>query len=70
MLEDTKIAPNEMVVLPFNKDGLMMLDLEGKEGLLHQLAPAQLFEKGEIRYEGTPADLAAHPELRQKYLMV
>ncbi len=29
-----------------------------------------IIEKGEIRYEGTPADLAAHPELRQKYLMV
>ena len=29
-----------------------------------------LVEKGEIRYEGTPADLAAHPDLRQKYLMV
>ena len=29
-----------------------------------------IIEKGEIRYEGTSADLAAHPELRQKYLMV
>ena len=29
-----------------------------------------IIEKGEIRYEGTPADLAAQPELRQKYLMV
>ena len=29
-----------------------------------------IIEKGEIRYQGTPADLAAHPELRQKYLMV
>ena len=29
-----------------------------------------IIEKGEIRYEGTPAALAAQPELRQKYLMV
>ena len=29
-----------------------------------------IIEKGDIRYEGSPADLAAHPELRQKYLMV
>ncbi|MBL8383273.1 MAG: ABC transporter ATP-binding protein [Burkholderiales bacterium] len=29
-----------------------------------------IIEKGEIRYDGTPRDLAAHPELRQKYLMV
>jgi branched-chain amino acid transport system ATP-binding protein len=29
-----------------------------------------IIEKGEIRFEGTPADLAAQPELRQKYLMV
>ena len=29
-----------------------------------------IIEKGEIRYEGTPHDLAVHPELRQKYLMV
>ena len=29
-----------------------------------------IIEKGEIRYQGTPADLAAQPELRQKYLMV
>jgi branched-chain amino acid transport system ATP-binding protein len=29
-----------------------------------------IIEKGEIRYTGTPADLAAHPELREKYLMV
>ena len=29
-----------------------------------------IIEKGEIRYRGTPADLAEQPELRQKYLMV
>jgi len=29
-----------------------------------------IIEKGEIRFEGTPADLSAQPELRQKYLMV
>lgn len=29
-----------------------------------------IIERGEIRYEGTPAELAAHPELREKYLMV
>lgn len=46
LLEDSKVAPNEMVVLPFTKDGLLMLDLEGKEGRLHQLAPAELFERG------------------------
>ena len=29
-----------------------------------------IIERGEIRYEGTPAQLAAHPEVREKYLMV
>ena len=29
-----------------------------------------IIEKGEIRFEGAPADLAAQSELRQKYLMV
>ena len=25
-----------------------------------------IIERGEIRYEGTPAELAAHPEVREK----
>lgn len=29
-----------------------------------------IIEKGEIRYQGTPADLSHHPEVRQQYLMV
>lgn len=29
-----------------------------------------IIERGEIRYEGTPAELGAHPEVREKYLMV
>jgi branched-chain amino acid transport system ATP-binding protein len=29
-----------------------------------------IIERGEIRYEGTPAALAEHPEIREKYLMV
>lgn len=29
-----------------------------------------IIEKGEIRYQGTPADLTRHPEVRQQYLMV
>ena len=29
-----------------------------------------IIERGEIRYEGTPSGLAAHPEVREKYLMV
>lgn len=29
-----------------------------------------IIEKGEIPYQGTPAQLAAEPEVRQKYLMV
>jgi len=29
-----------------------------------------IIERGEIRYEGSPAQLAAHPEVREKYLMV
>jgi branched-chain amino acid transport system ATP-binding protein len=29
-----------------------------------------IIERGEIRYEGTPAELAEHPEVREKYLMV
>ena len=29
-----------------------------------------IIEKGEIRYDGTPQELAAHPEVRQQYLMV
>jgi len=29
-----------------------------------------IIEKGEIRYHGTPAELAAHPEIREQYLMV
>jgi branched-chain amino acid transport system ATP-binding protein len=29
-----------------------------------------IIERGEIRYEGRPSELAAHPEVREKYLMV
>ena len=29
-----------------------------------------IIERGEIRYEGTPEELAAHPDVREKYLMV
>ena len=29
-----------------------------------------IIERGEIRYEGTPTELSAHPEVREKYLMV
>jgi branched-chain amino acid transport system ATP-binding protein len=29
-----------------------------------------IIERGEIRYQGTPAELAAQPEIRQQYLMV
>jgi branched-chain amino acid transport system ATP-binding protein len=29
-----------------------------------------IIERGEIRYEGTPAELSAHPDVREKYLMV
>jgi len=29
-----------------------------------------IIEKGEIRYQGTPGDLAARPEVRQQYLMI
>ena len=29
-----------------------------------------IIEKGEIPYQGTPAQLSAEPEVRQKYLMV
>jgi branched-chain amino acid transport system ATP-binding protein len=29
-----------------------------------------IIERGEIRYEGKPAELASHPEVREKYLMV
>jgi branched-chain amino acid transport system ATP-binding protein len=29
-----------------------------------------IIERGEIRYEGTPAELNARPEVREKYLMV
>ena len=29
-----------------------------------------IIERGEIRYEGRPGELAAHPELREKYIMV
>jgi branched-chain amino acid transport system ATP-binding protein len=29
-----------------------------------------IIERGEIRYEGTPAELLAHPKVREKYLMV
>jgi branched-chain amino acid transport system ATP-binding protein len=29
-----------------------------------------IIERGEIRYEGTPAELAGQPEVREKYLMV
>ncbi|MGQ0653080.1 MAG: ABC transporter ATP-binding protein [Betaproteobacteria bacterium] len=29
-----------------------------------------IIERGEIRYQGTPAELSEHPELREKYLMV
>jgi branched-chain amino acid transport system ATP-binding protein len=29
-----------------------------------------IIEHGEIRYEGRPGELAAHPELREKYIMV
>jgi branched-chain amino acid transport system ATP-binding protein len=29
-----------------------------------------IIERGEIRYAGTPGELAEHPEIREKYLMV
>ena len=29
-----------------------------------------IIESGEIRYEGRPGELAAHPEVREKYIMV
>ena len=29
-----------------------------------------IIERGEIRYEGSPGELAAHPEVRERYLMV
>jgi branched-chain amino acid transport system ATP-binding protein len=29
-----------------------------------------IIERGEIRYEGTPAELSDHPDVREKYLMV
>ena len=29
-----------------------------------------IIERGEIRYEGRPGELAAHPEVREKYIMV
>jgi branched-chain amino acid transport system ATP-binding protein len=29
-----------------------------------------IIERGEIRYEGTPSELAAHPGVRAQYLMV
>ena len=29
-----------------------------------------IIERGKIRYEGRPGELAAHPELREKYIMV
>jgi branched-chain amino acid transport system ATP-binding protein len=29
-----------------------------------------IIERGAIRYEGAPAELAAHPEVRERYLMV
>jgi branched-chain amino acid transport system ATP-binding protein len=29
-----------------------------------------IIERGEIRYEGTPTELSAHPEVREKYLML
>jgi branched-chain amino acid transport system ATP-binding protein len=29
-----------------------------------------IIERGEIRYEGRPDELAAHPEVREKYIMV
>jgi branched-chain amino acid transport system ATP-binding protein len=29
-----------------------------------------IIERGEIRYEGRPSELAAHPDVREKYLMI
>jgi branched-chain amino acid transport system ATP-binding protein len=29
-----------------------------------------IIERGEIRYEGTPSELATHPEVRERYLMI
>ena len=29
-----------------------------------------IIERGEIRYEGTPSELAAHPDVRKQYRMV
>jgi hypothetical protein len=42
-----------MVVYPFTKDGILMIDLYLNEvhGKLHQIAPVELFNKGEVRYD-------------------
>lgn len=51
--------------------GLTVLLSEQNLRFANELADrAYIIEKGEIRYEGTLADLAAEPEVRERYLMV
>jgi branched-chain amino acid transport system ATP-binding protein len=51
--------------------GLTVLLSEQNLRFANELADrAYIIEKGEIRYQGTIADLAAEPEVRERYLMI
>ena len=58
-------------LLTLKKTGATVLVSEQNLRFATELADrVYIIEKGEIRYEGTPAGLAANADVRQKYLMV
>jgi len=53
------------------QSGQTVLISEQNLRFAHELADrVYIIEKGEIPYQGTPAQLAAEPEIQQNYLMV
>ncbi|MFM7571447.1 MAG: hypothetical protein ACKO8O_22510 [Betaproteobacteria bacterium] len=55
----------------FKQSGQTVLISEQNLRFAHELADrVYIIEKGEIPYQGTPAQLAAEPEIQQNYLMV
>ena len=69
----TLMGNPDMLLLDEPSEGLAPLVVSALLRQLQALKQADrlyIIEKGEIRYHGTPDDLAVHPEVRQQYLMV
>ena len=58
-------------LMTLKKTGATVLISEQNLRFATELADrVYIIEKGEIRYQGTPAELAARPAIRQQYLMI